>query len=87
MEDNTEDLTTACMLGKYDGRKESQAENSRCSDSTGSQPKGQDLVDAIYARAQKTNCGCGEPERSLKIKDTYSSDTPESIAAVGVLNL
>lgn len=31
MTDNNEDLTTAYMLGKYDGRKETQAANSRCS--------------------------------------------------------
>jgi hypothetical protein len=34
---DTEDLTTAYMLGKYDGRKESQAANSRCSASAGSE--------------------------------------------------
>ena len=35
MEDNAEDLTIAYMLGKYDGRKEGQAANRRCSDSAG----------------------------------------------------
>ena len=36
MKDNMEDLTTAYMLGRYDGRKEAQAANSRCSDAAGS---------------------------------------------------
>ena len=35
MDNNTEDLTTVYMLGKYDGRKEAQATNSRCPASTG----------------------------------------------------
>ena len=36
MTDNNEDLTTAYMLGKHDGRKENQAANSRCPASAGS---------------------------------------------------
>lgn len=36
MTDSNEDLTTAYMLGKHDGRKEAEAANSRCPASAGS---------------------------------------------------
>ena len=35
MTDSNEDLTTAYMLGKHDGRKEAEAANSRCPASAG----------------------------------------------------
>lgn len=45
-----------------------------------SQPKGQALVDAIYAGAQKTHVGCDKPGQSLKILDTFVEETPETVA-------
>jgi hypothetical protein len=42
--------------------------------------KGQKLVDEIYRRALKTNFGCGEPETSLKLSDTFGSESDENVA-------
>jgi len=42
--------------------------------------EGQELIDEIYRRALRTNFGCGEPETSLKLSDTYGSDSSEHVA-------
>ena len=67
MEDNTEDLTTAYMLGKYDGRKESQAANSRCSDSAGSSPEYIEHLERIVADLDSGEYPeCGQVSQTIK---------------------
>ena len=75
MEDNTEDLTTAYMLGKCDGRKEAQAANSRCSDSAGS-----DCLQNASDKAEKFICEwtCAESLEEMK-RDSWSTSDVHSI--------
>ena len=49
-------------------------------DSASSRLSGQKLVDEIYRRAQNTNFGCGEPETSLKMSESFASESDEHVA-------
>ena len=42
--------------------------------------KGQELIDAIYKKAQGTFVGCGDPENSLDLKSQYGGDGPDCVA-------
>ena len=42
--------------------------------------KGQKLINEIYRRAQDGNFGCGEPETSLELSESFATESTENVA-------